>query len=293
MNLASPSVPEPCVPKPCVLKPEKPTTMSDNQPQARQSIEASFRASDGQKIFYRYWKPGVESDNAMLMFHRGHEHSARWQDFVDTSELNDCWFFAWDARGHGRTEGERGAAESFGRLVRDADEFAKHVCDTYGLVLENFGVVGQSVGAVLAATWVHDYAPPVRAMVIATPALRIKLYVPLAIPGLRLLNKIRPGTFIKSYVRPGMLTHDQEQADSYANDSTRVASDRNQYSARSSRHFDATNRRRRSHPHADLDVRIRQRLRGSPGCSRKVLRRTIQSRQANESVGQFFSQHVL
>jgi SAM-dependent methyltransferase len=35
---------------------------------------------------------------------------------------------------------------------------------------------------------------------------------------LRLLRKIRPNSFIKSYVRPGMLTHDKEQAESYAND---------------------------------------------------------------------------
>lgn len=184
----------------------------------RESTEASFLASDGQEIFYRYWKPKSNSDRVVLMFHRGHEHSARWQDFVDISELDDCWFFAWDARGHGRTSGERGAAESFARMVRDADEFARHICDTYQQSLENMAVVGQSVGAVLAATWIHDYAPPVRAMVLATPAFRIKLYVPLAIPALRLLDQFRPGSFIKSYVRPGMLTHDPEQANAYATD---------------------------------------------------------------------------
>ena len=202
----------------------------DTHASSRESGESSFLASDGQEIFYRYWRPsetGVEgpsvaeaenADHAVLLFHRGHEHSARWQDFVDSSNLNECWFFAWDARGHGRTEGERGAAESFSRMVRDADEFARHIRDTHGISISNMGVVGQSVGAVLAATWIHDYAPPVRAMVLATPALRIKLYVPLAIPGLRILRKLRPKSFIKSYVRPGMLTHDREQADSYAHD---------------------------------------------------------------------------
>ncbi len=184
----------------------------------RESIEASFLASDGQEIFYRYWRPVTESNRAVLMFHRGHEHSARWQDFVETSELDDCWFFAWDARGHGRTAGPRGAADSVSRLVRDADEFSRHICDTFELTLDNFAVVGQSVGAVLAAAWIHDYTPPIKAMVLATPALRIKLYVPMAIPGLRLLNKLRPGSFIQSYVRPGMLTHDAEQAAIYAND---------------------------------------------------------------------------
>ncbi|OYP38392.1 bifunctional alpha/beta hydrolase/class I SAM-dependent methyltransferase [Rhodopirellula sp. MGV] len=191
---------------------------SQSSEQPRQSIEASFVASDGQIIFYRYWKPTNESQRSVLLFHRGHEHSDRWQEFVDTSEMDDCWFFAWDARGHGKTSGPRGAAESFSRMVQDADEFASHIEHQFQLSIDEMGVVGQSVGAVLAAAWIHDYAPPVRAMVLATPALRIKLYVPFAIPGLRLLNKFRPKSFISSYVKPGMLTHDQNQADAYAND---------------------------------------------------------------------------
>lgn len=195
--------------------PEVKTASEDT---TRQAIESSFVASDGQRIAYRYWAPRDSSDQAVLLFHRGHEHSGRWQQFVDQSKLDDCWFFAWDARGHGKTEGERGAAESFGRMVRDADEFACHIAAEFGIEIADMAVVGQSVGAVLAATWIHDYARPVRAMVLATPAFRIKLYVPFAIPGLRVLKSIRPQSFIKSYVRPGMLTGDKQQANEYAND---------------------------------------------------------------------------
>ena len=32
------------------------------------------------------------------------------QDFIDRIALGDFWFFAWDARGHGRSPGERGLA---------------------------------------------------------------------------------------------------------------------------------------------------------------------------------------
>ena len=58
-------------------------------------------------------------------------------------------------------------------------------------------------------------------MILAAPALEIKLYVPLAIPGLRILLKMRKErkTFIKSYVKAGMLTHDREQARRYEQDS--------------------------------------------------------------------------
>jgi alpha-beta hydrolase superfamily lysophospholipase/SAM-dependent methyltransferase len=194
-------------------------TISPERPAStRTSTEHRFRASDGTELFYRAWAPAGESNRAVVLFHRGHEHSARWQDFIDRVGLEDFWFFAWDARGHGRSPGERGYAEGFGRMVRDADEFIRHLSNEHEISLEKMAVVAQSVGAVLAATWVHDYAPPIRALVVATPALRVKLYVPLAIPGLRLLRMFKPKSFIHSYVKPKMLTHDREQAREYAID---------------------------------------------------------------------------
>ena len=61
----------------------------------------------------------------------------------------------------------------------------------------------------------HDYAPPIRGLVLAAPAFRVKLYVPLAIPALRLLHKVLPKSEVKSYVKSKMLTHDPEQAKTY------------------------------------------------------------------------------
>ena len=74
--------------------------------------------------------------------------------------------------------------------------------------------------AVTVAAWVHDYAPPVRAMVLVTPALKVKLYVPFARTGLAMLQKMRGDkkSYVQSYVKPTMLTHDAEQAKRYADD---------------------------------------------------------------------------
>ena len=155
------------------------TIASPTRATSRTATEHTFRTSDGVELFYRAWAPASESRRGVVLFHRGHEHSARWQEFIDRIALDDFWFFAWDARGHGRSPGDRGYAESFGRMVRDAEEFVRHLSDQFDIPVENLAVVAQSVGAVLATTWVHDYAPPIRALAIATPALRVKLYMPL------------------------------------------------------------------------------------------------------------------
>src|SRR3954468_3517131 len=175
-------------------------------------LETTFRTWDGAEIFYRAWIPAQKTEKALLLFHRGHEHSGRWSEVVEMLGLDDVAIFAWDARGHGRSAGERGSAENFGMLVKDVDAFVRHVSEEHGFELPNMIVLAHSVGAVSVAAWVHDYAPPIRAMILATPAFRVRLYVPLAIPALRLKQKfVGPGD-VKSYVKAKMLTHDAEQA---------------------------------------------------------------------------------
>lgn len=65
-------------------------------------IERRLKMSDGATIFYRAWLPPTPAKVALLLFHRGHEHSGRWQETVEDLQLNEVAVFAWDARGHCR-----------------------------------------------------------------------------------------------------------------------------------------------------------------------------------------------
>src|SRR5215212_1168615 len=180
--------------------------------------EHTMTSWDGTRLFYRSWIPRPDCGKALLLFHRGHEHSGRWSDVVEMLGLDDVAIFAWDARGHGHSEGDRGGADNFGTLVKDVDAFVRHVRDAHGFAFENMIVLAHSVGAVTVSAWVHDYAPPIRAMILATPAFRVRLYVPLAVPALRLRHKFAPGGYVKSYVKAKMLTHDLAQAAQYDSD---------------------------------------------------------------------------
>ena len=181
---------------------------------AQRPLEHRFRSHDGASLFYRAWLPpgGDAIRRAILLLHRGHEHSGRWAELASALSAPGTGVFAWDARGHGQSPGEKGDAESFSDCVKDLDAFARHVAAEYGVALEETAVVAHSVGAVIAATWVHDYAPPIRALVLATPAFRVKLYVPLAVPGLRVWQRLKPRAFIRSYVGGRLLTHDRAEA---------------------------------------------------------------------------------
>ncbi len=185
---------------------------------ARPFAVRTMTSWDGAALSYRAWLPTTASDKALLLLHRGHEHGARWQSVVDELALDDVAIFAWDARGHGRSSGERGSAESVAALVKDLDVFASHITAKYGIAAGNMIVMAHSVGAVIAAAWVHDYAPPLRGLVLATPAFRVKLYVPGAIPLLRLRQRLFGDGFLRSYVKARLLTHDAEEAARYERD---------------------------------------------------------------------------
>src|SRR5688500_19264502 len=102
----------------------------------RRAEEKTFTTHDGGELFYRHWPAVRFVGRAIVLFHRGHEHSGRLQHVVDELDLDDFDMFAWDARGHGRSPGVRGDSPSLGASVKDVDVFVRHVTHTHGLALE-------------------------------------------------------------------------------------------------------------------------------------------------------------
>lgn len=143
----------------------------------RMPEERQFFTSDNTELFYRHWPASTDqaARKVIVLFHRGHEHSGRLQHIVDELAMPDAAFYAWDARGHGRSPGLRGHSPSLARSVQDVDEFVRFAAADSQVSLEDVVVVAQSVGAVLTATWAHDYAPEIRGLVLASPAFKVKL----------------------------------------------------------------------------------------------------------------------
>ncbi len=185
----------------------------------REFAERTFATHDGLNLFYRHWPSvGANPKGAILLFHRGHEHSGRLAHLVDELDLPEFAFFAFDARGHGRSPGERGFSPNLATSVRDVDVFVAHIAKTYSIAVENMAVVAQSVGAVVVSIWAHDFAPKIRCMVLAAPAFKVKLYIPLARLALKLRLAWQGLFFVNSYVKPQFLTHDADRIRSYASD---------------------------------------------------------------------------
>ena len=179
-----------------------------------------FPTDDGLSLSYKTWaahssSPARPPRRTLVLLHRGHEHADRWDEVVPALAPPDTAVYAWNARGHGHSPGERGHAPGFMSYVRDLEAFFRHLRTRHNVTPEHTVVVAHSVGAVVAATWVHDFAPRLAGLVLATPAFDVNLVVPGALGGIRLLQKLRPGATIKSYVRGEWLTRDSTAASRY------------------------------------------------------------------------------
>ncbi len=178
------------------------------------SERLQFTTDDGLALHYKTWNV-AGATKALVLLHRGHEHADRWDTVVPHLAMPDTAIYAWEARGHGQSPGRRGHAAGFMEYVRDLDTFFHHLQKAHGLVPERTVVVAHSVGGVVGAAWVHDFAPRIAGLVLATPALEVNLIVPGALAGIRLLQKVKADATIKSYVQGSWLTRDAVAAKVY------------------------------------------------------------------------------
>ena len=189
--------------------------------------ESCYNAYDGTAIYYRYWltmpleeikkaeQQQTQQKRQVILLHRGHEHSGRLAELGQQFAMAGYQVFAWDARGNGRSGGIKDHAESVTQLERDLNDFVQMVIGQTGIAIDDTLIVASSIGAVLAAAWVHDYAPNIRGMILGTPALRIRLYMPFAIPSLKVARTLGLMSRVSSYVKAQVLTHDKEAQHAY------------------------------------------------------------------------------
>lgn len=177
--------------------------------------EGRFKSFDDSELFYRWWVPQGEIKRHIVILHRGHEHSARVSHIPGELELENTAYYSFDMRGHGVSPGPRGWAPSFDTWVSDLNAFSVFLRIEHGVELEKTYVIANSVGSVMAVQWVHDYAPPIKGMILAAPAFSIRLYVPFALQSLRVVTWFTNKLFVNSYVKSRLLTRDAQQAKAY------------------------------------------------------------------------------
>lgn len=120
----------------------------------------TFAAEDGTELCCLHWPAQTQRRGAILFLHGGEICGEQLSKLVA-----DFGLPAFDVFARAATPGDLAPAAG------DLQDLADHLCADHALALGDLVVIGQGMAATLAAAWVHDYAPPLRALVLANPAL--------------------------------------------------------------------------------------------------------------------------
>jgi alpha-beta hydrolase superfamily lysophospholipase len=179
-------------------------------------FEQNFSTQDHLNLFMQGWETS-NPKAVVYMVHGLGEHSGRYAHVA--AALNDAGYtlVAFDLRGHGKSQGQRGHAPSIDHFMDDIDTFAQKVAERYPN-MPRF-LYGHSLGGMLAINYCICCKPTLLGAVISAPGLRSalqeqKMKVFLSKVGGLLLPTLK----LKSGLDPTSLYHDAEVVKAYIDD---------------------------------------------------------------------------
>lgn len=142
-------------------------------------FEGTFRTFDQSEIFYQTWM-GASPRATVVITHGLAEHSECYNSLAQqlVNDQYDVW--AWDLRGHGRSDGRRGFAGDFSYYMRDYEALLAFMQSQKDLpVQSSLRLFGHSMGGLITLRTVLEYSiPTITCLALSSPALGIKKAVP-------------------------------------------------------------------------------------------------------------------
>lgn len=137
-------------------------------------LEGHFKGHDQLELFYQTWTP-EKVRGLFVITHGLAEHSDCYHPLASRL-VDDGWkVFAWDLRGHGRSEGKRGFVRHISDYVDDLDIFYKMICKERKDL--NLVLFGHSMGGLITMRLLESKPIDASALVLSSPALGISLHV--------------------------------------------------------------------------------------------------------------------
>lgn len=163
-----------------------------------------LRMADGQVLFRRHW-PRLGVGRGALLVHGFGEHSGRYRHIATWLNARGWDVLGYDQRGHGRSVGQRGA-------LRQPDDLIDDLAAVYADYAAGFTapplLFGHSMGGLVAARAVLGGQVKPCAMVLSSPALRIR--EPALMRHLvATLARVLPGLPLRKGLQREFLSHDE------------------------------------------------------------------------------------
>lgn len=184
-----------------------------------QRSESFFKGVNKTRLFYQVWEPETVRGH-LVITHGQAEHSACYQRLIEGMKDLSFAVYAWDLRGHGRSEGKRGFARDFEDYVKDFQLFLQHLRDERGLYPKDLALLAHSMGGLIQLKMLLNnphWEFPLQ--VLSSPMLGVAVDVPLYKDLAALvLKSLLPSVTLGNEIRFEALTRDPEVISEYKSD---------------------------------------------------------------------------
>lgn len=169
--------------------------------------EAMMDAGDGTQLYFRAAEVSRPIRADVLLTHGLGEHAGRYAHVASALAVRGFRLLAYDLRGHGRSTGRRGDAESYGRLLDDLAAVQAQAPWSGQPVF----LFGHSLGGQLILRYLQRDDPPVAGAIVASPWLRLAFDPPWwKLAAARLALRFVPGLRFSTGMRAERLSRDLE-----------------------------------------------------------------------------------
>lgn len=135
-------------------------------------VVGSFDSSDGTHLFWQAWRPEGNPRGLVVIHHGLKSHSQHYEEIAQRLNREGYAVYAFDMRGHGRSEGQRASLDDFTQLTEDLDRFIALARSKESADLPLF-LMGHSVGGCVVTLYTLTYQPKLAGLVVLAPALRV------------------------------------------------------------------------------------------------------------------------
>ncbi len=131
--------------------------------------EYSWKSYDGLELYGQTWTTEKKPKAIIILVHNLGEHSGIYGDFAKNLTDNNYSVVSLDFRGHGRSEGKRGYASSYRKLIKDLQTLidnSESLFPGYPKIL-----VGQGLGGNIAIYYLSTYVTNISGLIVLSPWL--------------------------------------------------------------------------------------------------------------------------
>jgi alpha-beta hydrolase superfamily lysophospholipase len=178
--------------------------------------EGTLEGYGGTELYYQRWVPEDRPKAALAVVHGYGEHSGRYGNVVDWFVPRGYAVYAFDLRGHGRSQGQRGHVDGWAEMRGDVRAFLDfvHQQEPDPPVF----LVGHSMGGLIALNYVLHHPEGLEGVVASGPLVS-QLPLPSALILIaKILSSLLPRLAMKNELDATGLSHDTAVVEAYVND---------------------------------------------------------------------------